>query len=115
MHSNNATNLHSRNCFAAVSGIAAGVLGLTGVYGFVFYVIASMLLSFLIWSVMTGFQAKSYFKQTKNVAVDEVFGNMLVGFAINSAMLSIRSSYAGVICLPEVVYLVLDVSFFCAL
>ena len=50
----------SRTCQAAVSGIASGILGLTGALGFVFYFICVLIQAF-IWNYKAGFQWTNYF------------------------------------------------------
>ncbi|XP_070553802.1 ER membrane protein complex subunit 6-like isoform X2 [Ptychodera flava] len=39
---------YCRTSMSALSGATAGVLGLTGLYGFIFYVIASLCLTFML-------------------------------------------------------------------
>ncbi|CAK5058948.1 unnamed protein product [Meloidogyne enterolobii] len=63
----------SRTCQSAVSGIASGILGLTGIMGFVFYFVC-VLIQALIWDYKAGFQWTSFF--TKRSLL---FGHSLIG------------------------------------
>jgi hypothetical protein len=51
---------YCQTSMSALSGCAAGIIGLTGVYGFVFYFICSLFLSFIILMYM-GSNANRYF------------------------------------------------------
>lgn len=62
---------YSRTCQAAVAGCAAGIIGLTGIQGFVFYVVTSLLLS-AIWYVKSAAQPTLYFGD-KSVFVTHSF------------------------------------------
>ena len=50
----------SRTCQAAVSGIASGILGLTGAVGFLFYFLCIFIQAF-IWDYKAGFQWANFF------------------------------------------------------
>ncbi|KAL3072461.1 hypothetical protein niasHS_017435 [Heterodera schachtii] len=50
----------SRTCQAAVSGIASGILGLTGTLGFLFYFLCVFLQAF-VWHYKTGFRWNAFF------------------------------------------------------
>nr|CDJ92209.1 Protein of unknown function DUF786 domain containing protein [Haemonchus contortus] len=51
---------YSRTCQAAASGMAAGILGLTGIPGFIFYFI-TVAIQALFWEAKAGFEWRSYF------------------------------------------------------
>uniref|UniRef100_F1LBP4 ER membrane protein complex subunit 6 n=1 Tax=Ascaris suum TaxID=6253 RepID=F1LBP4_ASCSU len=51
---------YSRTCQAAATGMASGILGLTGIPGFVFYFVIVMIQT-LIWEVKAGFEWHDYF------------------------------------------------------
>jgi hypothetical protein len=51
-HNTRVINL-ARASLAAFAGIAAGILGLTGLYGFAFYVISSTIMSIIIYLSVT--------------------------------------------------------------
>lgn len=51
---------YCQTSMSALSGCAAGIMGLTGLYGFIFYFICSLLLSFLILLYL-GTNVKKYF------------------------------------------------------
>ncbi|XP_077984132.1 ER membrane protein complex subunit 6-like [Glandiceps talaboti] len=51
---------YCRTSMSALSGATAGVLGLTGLYGFIFYIITSLCLSFML-VLKAGSSWKKYF------------------------------------------------------
>ncbi|VDK78281.1 unnamed protein product [Litomosoides sigmodontis] len=51
---------YSRTCQAAASGMASGILGLTGVSGFIFYFIF-VVLQALFWEMKANFEWRNYF------------------------------------------------------
>ncbi|EFO19461.1 hypothetical protein LOAG_09031 [Loa loa] len=51
---------YSRTCQAAASGMASGILGLTGVSGFIFYFIL-VVLQALFWEMKANFEWQNYF------------------------------------------------------
>jgi len=51
---------YSRTCQSALAGIASGILGLTGTYGFLFYIIG-ILIQAGVWEVRSGFKWNTYF------------------------------------------------------
>uniref|UniRef100_A0A914XF40 ER membrane protein complex subunit 6 n=1 Tax=Plectus sambesii TaxID=2011161 RepID=A0A914XF40_9BILA len=51
---------YSRTCQAAASGMAAGILGLTGVSGFLFYVIC-VLVQAAVWELKAGLDWRTFF------------------------------------------------------
>ncbi|TKR81123.1 hypothetical protein L596_015055 [Steinernema carpocapsae] len=51
---------YSRTCQAAAGGMASGILGLTSIPGFLFYLIIVIIQAFF-WHVKAGFQWKKYF------------------------------------------------------
>ncbi|RUP51182.1 hypothetical protein BC936DRAFT_149503 [Jimgerdemannia flammicorona] len=70
--------LFARSSVAAVTGAAAGVLGLTGKDGFVFYGITWLVMSFVLWSLKTRFRPDLYFKNgAREIWTEGVFGGLL--------------------------------------
>ncbi|CAI4227041.1 unnamed protein product [Auanema sp. JU1783] len=58
---NNFSSLeYARTCQSAAAGIAAGVLGLTSLPGFVFYFL-TVLVQGAVWEAKAGFDWKTYF------------------------------------------------------
>ncbi|KAI6191980.1 ER membrane protein complex subunit 6 [Aphelenchoides bicaudatus] len=56
---------YGRTCQSALAGIASGILGniflgLTGTYGFLFYVL-TVLIQTAVWEIRSGFKWNSYF------------------------------------------------------
>jgi phosphatidylglycerophosphatase A len=69
---------YCRSFFSAVSGSAAGILGLTNTVGFVFYAVTSLIFSLLLYTVKAHGNADKYFRQgAKEVVWDGVLGGML--------------------------------------
>ncbi|KAJ3091112.1 ER membrane complex subunit 6 [Quaeritorhiza haematococci] len=74
---NTKTITYTRSSLAAVAGAAAGILGLQGwIYGFLFYVFSSLLMSSLVWGLGAGGKPERYFASWRGVWVDEVGGNL---------------------------------------
>ncbi|CAG8734214.1 13694_t:CDS:1, partial [Acaulospora morrowiae] len=65
-----------RSSMSAITGSAAGILGLTGYYGFIFYGITSVFTSFLIWAVKTQAKPSLYFRTGSDVWTEGVFGGL---------------------------------------
>lgn len=57
---------YCQTSMSALSGCAAGIIGLTGLYGFLFYFIAALLLSVLIL-VYLGPNFKNYFVNKQHI------------------------------------------------
>uniref|UniRef100_A0A8B9Y8N5 ER membrane protein complex subunit 6 n=1 Tax=Bos mutus grunniens TaxID=30521 RepID=A0A8B9Y8N5_BOSMU len=55
---------YCRTSVSALSGATAGILGLTGLYGFIFYLLASILLSLLL-ILKAGRRWNKYFKSRR--------------------------------------------------
>ncbi|PAV55541.1 hypothetical protein WR25_20349 [Diploscapter pachys] len=51
---------YARTCHAAASGMAAGILGLTNMSGFIFYFV-TVLLQALFWVLKSNFKWKTFF------------------------------------------------------
>ncbi|KXS12720.1 transmembrane protein 93-like protein [Gonapodya prolifera JEL478] len=66
-----------RSSVAAVLGIAAGILNLTGFAGFAFYLVASVLVGGLILALMAGGKADVYFTDWSGPWIGDVGGNAL--------------------------------------
>lgn len=73
---NGTSILFVRACVATIAGIAAGILGLSGLYGFVFYALVSAATGALLASLKADGRPQLYFKDWSGVWVDEVFGNL---------------------------------------
>ncbi|KAL7074560.1 hypothetical protein ACQ4LE_006429 [Meloidogyne hapla] len=65
----------SRTCQSAVSGIASGILGLTGIIGFVFYFVC-VLIQALIWDYKAGFQWTSFFTKRSLLVGHSLIGGL---------------------------------------
>ncbi|RHZ44770.1 hypothetical protein Glove_709g13 [Diversispora epigaea] len=65
-----------RSSMSAITGSAAGILGLTGYYGFIFYGITSLFTSFLIWSAKAQAKPGLYFRNGLDVWTEGVFGGL---------------------------------------
>ena len=57
---------YCQTSMSALSGCAAGIMGLTGLYGFVFYFVSSLCLSLIILISM-GANSKKYFLSRKTI------------------------------------------------
>uniref|UniRef100_A0A915KB06 ER membrane protein complex subunit 6 n=1 Tax=Romanomermis culicivorax TaxID=13658 RepID=A0A915KB06_ROMCU len=66
---------YGRTCQAAASGCAAGILGLTGFYGFAFYFICAFVQS-LIWFVKMGGRWDKFFMQKSTIWSHSLFGGL---------------------------------------
>ncbi|KAJ3128603.1 hypothetical protein HK098_004029 [Nowakowskiella sp. JEL0407] len=75
---NNQVIMYARGLLAALAGCAAGILGLEGLAGFIFYVISSLMLSG-IWFAL--YPQKKYFASPTTVWIQEV-GENLVSFLL---------------------------------
>src|SRR5689334_5652075 len=65
-----------RSSMSVIAGSAAGILGLTGYTGFIFYGVVSLFTSFVIWAMKTKCQPGKYFKGKTDVWIDGVFGSL---------------------------------------
>ncbi|CAG8452423.1 9715_t:CDS:2 [Rhizophagus irregularis] len=65
-----------RSSMSAITGSAAGILGLTGYSGFIFYTLTAILTSFLIWSIKTNANPGVYFRNGSDVWTEGVFGGL---------------------------------------
>jgi len=73
----NATSiLFVRASASTIAGIAAGILGLSGLYGFVFYALVSAVVGALLLALKTEGKPNNYFKDWSGVWLDEVIGNL---------------------------------------
>ncbi|EGC46268.1 conserved hypothetical protein [Histoplasma capsulatum var. duboisii H88] len=71
------SNLHSLTAF--LLGICAGILGLQSSYGFIFYLVGTILVSFLFHAVLIGFGNNrmgigTYFPGTGEIVTEKVDG-----------------------------------------
>jgi hypothetical protein len=57
---------YCQTSMSALSGCAAGIMGLTGLYGFIFYFVSSLCLSLIIL-VSMGSDSKKYFLSKKTI------------------------------------------------
>ncbi|KRY83083.1 U3 small nucleolar ribonucleoprotein IMP3 [Trichinella pseudospiralis] len=66
---------YSRTCQAAASGVAAGILGLTGLAGFVFYFLCALVQS-CVWYWKTDCRWKDYFPNFSTILLHGLFGGL---------------------------------------
>ena len=66
---------YCRTSGAAIAGATAGILGLTGLYGFVFFIVYSVLLSFML-ATKAGTHWKKYFTTRRQIWFDGVIGGL---------------------------------------
>ncbi|XP_056662933.1 ER membrane protein complex subunit 6 [Monodelphis domestica] len=66
---------YCRTSVSALSGATAGILGLTGLYGFVFYFLASTLLSLLL-ALKAGRRWNKYFKSRRPLFTGGLVGGL---------------------------------------
>lgn len=66
---------YCRAFLAVISGSAAGVLGFTGLYGFVFYIVASFVMSILL-ALKTKSKSDRYFLSKYHVWTNGVFAEL---------------------------------------
>ncbi|CAG5122099.1 unnamed protein product [Candidula unifasciata] len=66
---------YCRTSVSALSGATAGIMGLTGLWGFIFYFITALILSILLL-VKAGAQWNSYFITRKVVFDSGLFGGL---------------------------------------
>ncbi|XP_069082441.1 ER membrane protein complex subunit 6 isoform X1 [Pleurodeles waltl] len=66
---------YCRTSVSALSGATAGILGLTGLYGFVFYFLASFLLSLLL-VLKSGRRWNKYFKSRRPLFTGGLVGGL---------------------------------------
>ena len=75
VRNNNAVIEYCRTSGAAISGATAGILGLTGLYGFGFFIIYSVLFSFLL-AIKAGTSWNRYFTTRRAVWFDGILGGL---------------------------------------
>ncbi|KAL3878459.1 hypothetical protein ACJMK2_030807 [Sinanodonta woodiana] len=75
MRQNNFVLEYSRTSMSALSGAAAGILGLTGLYGFIFFFIMAFVLSFLLL-LKAGSNWSKYFPSRKMLFLSGQFGGL---------------------------------------
>jgi len=75
IRSNAAVIDYVRTSFSTVSGATAGTLGLTGIKGFVFYFVMSMLLSVMLY-MKAGTSWNKYFLSRRAVWTDGVISGL---------------------------------------
>ena len=66
---------YCRTSGAVIAGTAAGVLGLTGLYGFLFFIVFSVLLSIFL-SMKAGTEWNKYFTTRRQLWLDGMFGGL---------------------------------------
>eukprot|EP00052_Salpingoeca_macrocollata_P028721 m.281837 g.281837 ORF g.281837 m.281837 type:complete len:108 (+) comp22894_c13_seq16:859-1182(+) len=75
LRNNLAKIAYCRTVCAVLAGCTAGILGLTSLAGFAFYLVASLLLSgILLWKV--GLSVQNFFLSTRSVYVDGILGGL---------------------------------------
>ena len=75
MRNNLALVEYCRASLAFISGSAAGILGLTGLNGFIFYLVASLVMSILL-GLKTQSKCDRYFLSRWHVWTNGVFGEL---------------------------------------
>ena len=76
MRQNGAIVDYCRTSGAAIAGVTAGVLGLTGLYGFGFYILFSVVLSLLL-VFKAGTNWSNHFLSRRAVWFDGILGGLL--------------------------------------
>ena len=66
---------YCQTSMSALSGCAAGIMGLTGLYGFLFYFVASLCLSLIIL-VSMGANSKKYFLSRKTIVTGTLWSGI---------------------------------------
>lgn len=66
---------YSRTCQAAISGCTAGILGLTALYGFIFYFITALIQS-IIWWLKAEREPSKYFMGKWTLLNHSMFGGL---------------------------------------
>ncbi len=72
---NNATIEYCRTSLAVIAGVTAGILGVTGLYGFVLYLVYSFLVSSLL-ALKVGMKWNCYFTSRKSLWMDGILGGL---------------------------------------
>lgn len=67
----------SRTFLSIIGGVVAGIMGLTGLTGFIFYFLM-MAISSLGLAAKAGFSIHSYFDHWNRIAFEGFFGGLLV-------------------------------------
>ncbi|CAH1258523.1 ER membrane protein complex subunit 6-like [Branchiostoma lanceolatum] len=75
IRTNNAILEFCRTSFSGLSGATAGVLGLTALYGFIFYFVASLLMSLLL-ILKAGSSWGRYFKSRWRIFTSGLMGGL---------------------------------------
>ena len=66
---------YCRTAGAVIGGVTAGILGLTSLYGFIFFIIFSMLLSVFL-TLKAGTEWKKYFTTRRQLWLDGMIGGL---------------------------------------
>uniref|UniRef100_A0A1X7V0W6 ER membrane protein complex subunit 6 n=1 Tax=Amphimedon queenslandica TaxID=400682 RepID=A0A1X7V0W6_AMPQE len=66
---------YGRTSISVIAGVTAGILGLTGIYGFGFYLIYSFVMSGLL-VIKVGSKWNKYFQSRYAMLTDGVFGGL---------------------------------------
>jgi len=75
MRNNHALIDYCRTSVAAISGATAGILGLTGLYGFGFFILYSILFSILL-AIKAGTSWNKYFTTRRAIWFDGILGGL---------------------------------------
>ncbi|XP_071702611.1 uncharacterized protein [Rutidosis leptorrhynchoides] len=76
LQSNMKVIYYSRTFMSIVGGVIAGILGFTGLMGFVFYLLVMAITSICL-TAKTGFSIHSYFDSWNGVLLDGFLGGLL--------------------------------------
>lgn len=86
----------SRTFLSIIGGVVAGILGFTGLYGFVFYLLL-MAFTSLGLIVKSQFSIHTYFDSWNRVLVDGFLGGLMVGW-----LCSLHLSFAVNLCIRNI-------------
>lgn len=67
---------YCRTSMSALSGSTAGVLGLSGLYGFIFYFVSAVIL-WLVLLAKAGTEWKKYFRSRVSLLTSGLFGGLI--------------------------------------
>ncbi|BFZ60396.1 hypothetical protein YB2330_001432 [Saitoella coloradoensis] len=89
---NGATLSYVRNLTSSIFGACAGILGLTSLYGFLFYAICTTLVSGLIYITLARGTPARYYKNKMDIFTNDLFGplpSFILCWTLAYALLSV--------------------------